>query len=374
MKKVLILSFTAGGGHNATAKAMRAYFWAHDAECDILDTIGSASPTFAKSLDRNYLWISSKAKNVWRVGYRLAEKRKNTAFDETIEQIVSSPFKREIATYIQESEPDVILFTHPFGGVILDDLKRSGKLSAPTVGILTDFVFHPFWEDCTGNDYVVIPAAPLRYQARRKGFADSQVLPLGIPILPKFAGSVPQKEAREALGLDPECATVLLMSGSVGYVSMEQTVRDMDSLDLAEDFQILAVCGNNKKVLKDLQALETRHRMLPFGFVDNVDVMMDASDCIITKPGGMTISEALAKRLPIVIVNPIPGQETRNTEFLLNSGAAVAANKICGVDELVAGLLEDRKRLDAMRASIELLRHPDSTRDVCEFALSLAKE
>ena len=371
MKKILILSVTAGEGHNAAAKAMCSYFWEHDAECDILDTYGSVSPTVAKSLNKGYLWVSSRAKTAYRVGYRLAEMHKNSILDDAVGQITQHPFAEEIAAHIRESEPDAVVFTHPFSGVILDSLKRSGRVAPPTVGILTDFIFHPFWERCTANDYVVTPAAALRAQAARKGFRPAQVLPLGIPIRPCFARSTPRSEARRALGLDPDAATVLLMGGSMGYGSMTDTVRALDALPLDGEAQLIAVCGRNRRAYAEISSLPTRRRLLTLGFTDNVDELMDASDCIVTKPGGLTTSEALAKRLPMVIVNPIPGQEARNTEFLLNSGTAVAANAHCTAAELVERLLTEPGRMEAMRLCIDALRRPDATRDVCEFVLSL---
>ena len=372
MKKILILSVTAGEGHNSTAKAMRAYFWEHDAECDILDTYGSVYPTIAKSINKSYLWmVSSKIKGAYRVGYHLAEMHKNSAFNEAIEQITNHPFAKEITNHIREGEPDAVLFTHPFPGLILDNLKRAGKITQPTLGVLTDFVFHPFWECCTANDYIVTPADALRFQARDKGFRDEQVLPLGIPIHPKFALSMPKDEARRSLGLDPEAKTVLLMGGGTGYGNLAATVSALDALPITGKFQIIAVCGSNKRALEEVSSLQTAHQLLPLGFVNNVDTLMDASDCIVSKPGGLTTSESLVKRLPMVIVNPIPGPELRNTQFLLNSGTAVAVNQHSSLDELVARLFEEPGRLDAMRACIDILRRPYATRDVCEFVLGM---
>lgn len=371
--KILIMSVTAGEGHNSTAKAMRAYFTAHGAECDILDTYGYVSPAIARSINKGYLWVSSKAKGAWKLGYRLAEKRKpkNDELEFTVAQIVNMPFLHEIGDYIRMNCPDAIVFTHPFSGVILDILKREGKITVPTVGILTDFIFHPYWEDCTANDYVVMPSPALRFQAYRKGFRDSQIRSFGIPINPKFSTSVPQAEARVRLGLEPGTRTVLLMGGSMGYGNMGKTLAALDGLPESVGFQIIAVCGNNEKAKAQIESMQTSRRVLPLGFVDYVDLLMDAADCIVTKPGGLTTSEALAKRLPMIIVNPIPGQETRNAEFLLNSGAAVSANKVCSVDELVCRILEEPQRLSAMRLCIDELRRPDSTRDVCEFVMGL---
>ena len=246
--KIVIMSVTAGEGHNSTARAMRDYFTAHGAQAEILDTYGYASPTVMKSINQTYLWVSAHAKNAYKLGYRLAEKRRTMKeLEFTPAQIIQLPLVFEINEYLNTSKPDAIVFTHPFAGLILDVLKREGKITMPTVGVLTDFTFHPYWEDCTHNDHVVIPSPALRFQAYRKGFTDAQLLPFGIPIHPKFSQSMPKAEARASLSLDPALPTLLLMGGSMGYGNMADSLAALDALETGTDFQIICVCGNNEK-------------------------------------------------------------------------------------------------------------------------------
>lgn len=373
--KVLILSITTGGGHNSAANAMKEYFLSAGAECEMLDTYGYISPAIANSINKGFLWMAGRAGKAFGFGYHTLEKRNPPQIlDLTPAQIMNLPLATEILRYISSYCPDVILFTHCFAGIILHLLKKEGKITVPTVGILTDFVFHPYWEDCTANDYVVIPSPDLRFQGFKKGFTESQLLPFGIPVSRRFAESIPKKQAREMLGLDPDAATVLLMGGSMGHGKMSDSVAALDSLPLGEAYQIIVVCGSNKKMHAEIAEMQTKHRVLNLGYADNVDTLMDASDMIVTKPGGLTTSESLAKRLPMVIVNPIPGQESRNTEFLLNSGTALATTDVCGADELVYRLLTSPARRAAMQACIDVLRRPNSTRDICEFVLNLKKE
>ena len=173
-------------------------------------------------------------------------------------------------------------------------------------------------------------------------------------------------KARAQLGLDPALPTILLMGGSMGYGNMAETLQKIDSLPM--DFQIIAVCGNNAEMKAEVDGTPTTHRVLSTGFVDYVSLLMDASDCIVTKPGGLTTSESLAKGLPMVIVNPIPGQEERNTEFLLNNGAACAASATCPVEECLYQLFSSPARMAAMRECVHALAHPNSTEEVCRFS------
>ncbi len=370
---ILILSVTAGEGHNSAAKAMQSCFQARGAESEVVNTYGYVSPTVAKLINDGYLFVLENAKQAWKIGYSIAEKFDGKKPAEAVlVELANAPFLRDIEKVIAENKPDAVVFTHPFAGIMTGMLKRDSKITVPTVGILTDFVFHPFWENCRDNDYVIMPTKQLKYQAFRKGFRKEQLRAFGIPIHPKFAVTVPKEKARARVGLKPGTTTVLLMGGGTGYGNLDETVADLDEMDMGKDFQVAVVCGKNTAVKERIEARTYTHNVLALGFVDYIDVLMDASDCIVTKPGGLTTSEALAKGLPMVIVNPIPGQETRNTEFLLNSGAAVFTNDFADPAELVCDLLSSEERLAAMRACIAEIAHPNSTADACEFVMGLA--
>ena len=372
--KILILSVTAGEGHNSTAKALREEFERMGTECTVLDTFQYISPPLAKFLSEGYLLVTEKARHAYKVGYRLAEKRRGS--EKAVTHLVDMAFAGDIMDFINSDDYGAILFTHPFAGMILDYLKETKMLSLPTVGILTDFTFHPYWEDCTRNDYVITPAEGVLLQGLRKGFRPEQILPYGIPIRPDFLTNTPKAEAREKLGLDPDTTTILIMGGSMGYGNLGQTVEQIDAISYGQDFQMVVVCGNNGEAKAEIDGLteagKLRHRVLTTGFVNYVSLLMDAADCIVTKPGGLTTSESLTKGLPMVIVNPIPGQEQRNTEFLLNNGAACAASKTCPIDECLYQLLTSPARLDAMERCVRALSKTGATERVCRFVLELA--
>ncbi len=374
MPDFLILSVTAGEGHNSTARAVRSDLEKTGASAEILDTFEYVAPELAKVIADGYLFVTEKAQGAYRIGYRLAEKRKvseNLPGWLTATDILS----KDLVDYIRSDRFDVIVFTHPFAGAMLNVMKTRRLIHNRTVGILTDFTFHPFWEDCTANDYVVVPDRLLLPQARAKGFRDSQVLPFGIPINPNFRSRTERAEARRRLGLDPEKRTFLIMGGSMGYGNMEGVVKRVDAAEAERDFQIIAVAGRNadaQAALEKYAAGAARHRILVTGFVDYVSLLMDAADCIITKPGGLTTSESLAKGLPMIIVNPIPGQEERNTEFLLNNGCAMASTPTVPLEECIYQLLMSDAHLSAMRQCIEAVAKPNSAGDLSDFLLDLA--
>ena len=370
--KVLVLSITAGQGHNATAKAICAYLESIGCEAEMLDTFNYVSRILGETVSKGYLITASKAKLAYKSAYRLAELRKKSKSDVSPTRATGTMMAKKLLGYISDYDPDVIICTHIFAGIILDVLKEKRETRAKCIGILTDFAFHPYWEEGLNLDYVVTPNELLTAQAMKKGFTKEQVLPLGIPIHPKFSKSVTKEEARARLGLDLTKRTVLLMSGSMGYGHIESTVNTLDAVP--HDFQIITVCGNNAEAKARIDAMRTKKRILNFGFTDKVDLLMDASDCIITKPGGLTSSEALAKCLPMIIVNPIPGQEDRNTEFLVNNGAAMAVTATSPLDEVLYQFFVDPRRSEIMREAIKLISKPESTKDICEFSKALCAD
>lgn len=370
--KVLVLSITAGEGHNSTAKTICEYFAEKGIEAHTLDTYHYLNKVLGLTIDKGYLFSVKSAKPVYKKAYRMLEQRKKSHSKVSATRATNRVLASKLLSYINDYQPDVIICTHIFAGMLLNSLKRHHELAMRTYGIVTDFTMHPYWEEALHLDYIITANELLDIQARKKGYAPEQILSMGIPINRKFENMGDKTEARLALKLDINRPTVLLMGGSMGYGHIESTVTMLDGLE--RDFQLITVCGNNKEAKQRIDELQTRKRILNLGYVNNVDQLMDASDCIITKPGGLTTSEALAKRLPIIIVNPIPGQEDRNTEFLLNYGAAMAVTKTHPLDETLYELFEYPKKIELMQAAIDMIRKPEATRTLCDFVIERAKK
>jgi len=362
--KVLILTITAGEGHNSTANAIKDCLEARGIEPCVLDTYGYINKALRKIVAEGYLITSNKTKRAYSEVYQLAEKRSPSEHDFSPTRLLNRAFAMKLQGFIEGYRPDIIVYTHCFAGIIVEQLKTKLNMNFKSIGIVTDFTIHPFWEESLSTDYVVVANELLEYQILKKGFSKRQIIPTGIPINPKFSASVTKEAARTELGLDPGKFTVLLMGGSMGYGHMNETVKKLDEMD--DDFQIITVCGRNASMYAKINELNMQKKLLNLGFVNNIELIMDAADCIVSKPGGLTTSEVLSKRLPMIIVDPIPGQEMRNTEFLLNCGAAMAASETCPVDEILYQLMRSPDRLASMRESMNIIRKPNSTSDLCD--------
>lgn len=371
--KVLLLSNTAGQGHRSTAAALMDTLGSMGAECRVLDSYEYISPVLYQTIARGYLLATSVTPSAYGRFYRLAETRDQNNSKHSVANVANSIMAIKLKKYFeQEFNPDVIICTHVFSAQIINAMKAYGQTDAVAIGIVTDYTIHPFWQDVTYMDYIVTASDLLTYQAVKKGIRPERILPLGIPVSPKFSERVPQEDARRQLGLDPALFTILLMSGSMGHGNFYKVLRRIDGLD--RQFQVLAVCGNNAHAKRKIDHVKLRHKVHTYGFVHNVDRMMDAADCIITKPGGLTASEALAKDLPILMINPIPGQEDRNVEFMLNNGLAMNVTDTFPLDEALYELFLYPEKLRNMVRNIQLVGKPHATRDLCGFVMKLGKK
>lgn len=372
--RVMILSVTAGFGHHATAKAVADMLREKGAIVDTVDVYAYLSKIVKETIDKGYLFTSKHTQELYRLVYLLAENHGSGYFTKPIPiiNIVNALGASKFARIVNDFAPDAIVCTHVFAAQLVDDLKKRELLTAPTVGIITDYTLHPYWEDVPRIEYIVTGSELLTHRAIKKGIDASRILPLGIPIHPKFCTPISQEDACARLGIDPDRPTILMMGGSMGYSNNKKLIRQLNLCGIP--FQLLVVCGNNKKqygeMLQMKESLSGPCVLHPYGFVTNVEEMMSAADCIITKPGGLTVSEALAKNLPMILVNPIPGHEERNVEFLMNNGMACLVTKTFPVDEAVYHLFRSPHRLRTVRETMSAIAHPDATERLCDFILT----
>lgn len=365
--KGLIFSITAGQGHNQTAKVLSEYFQNMGIDCPYMDVFEYINPLLSESVSKIYLMSAKSVPKMYGGVYRLCEKR--TA-DELagLPKITNKILARKLIKLLRGDDFDFIICTHVFAALLVSYLADHIPSKIKTIGIITDFTIHPFWED-TRLDYYVIPADSLINQGVKKGIPTEKFLPFGIPIDTKFASKLSRKEAFEKLGI-PQKKTILVMSGSMGFGNMADEIEALDRLDM--DFQIVTICGNNAKIKASIDELKTKKKIYNYGYVNNVDVFMDAADCIVTKPGGLTTSEALAKGLPMIMNNPVPGQEDRNVEFLLNAGAAIKVSKTFTLDDAVYQMFTGKRR-ELICQTIKSLSKPNATADLASFIINMNK-
>ena len=376
--KVMILSVTAGNGHNATAKAISDMLELNNVDVKIIDTYEYINKIVQRAIDKGYTLSLKHIKKLYRLGYKLAENHGNDRVLKpfNIINLMNTIGVSKFTSLVYDFNPDVIVCTHVFVAQLINELKERKLISIPTIGIITDYTIHPYWESVPLIDKIILASPLLEYRAIKRGISKNSILSFGIPINPKFNKIISKEDACKELGLDVSKPIVLLMGGGLGYGKYLKTIKKIRKMNM--EIQLLVVCGSNKKQYNDIESYILKYdscvKIHLYGFVDNIDVMMSACDIVITKPGGLTVSETLSKNKPLILVKPIPGQEERNIEFLLNSGVALNSSKTYDVDECLYQLLINPIQRERMCETINMLIPKNATENLCNYIMGLKKD
>ena len=372
--KVLILSVTAGGGHYATARAMEDTLKGKGTDVKVIDIYKYINHFLFSIIDKGTAFSTSRASDIYGAIYGYLENKNRPQFDFDVLQLVNALCAFRFESFIENFDPDAIICTHVFAAQIVNELKKRNKIVTPVIGIITDYTIHPYWGSVTHIDHIVLASELLVYRAVSRGISRDRIQTFGIPIHQKFSERIEQRDARHMLNIPEEGRVILVMSGSLGQGDMLDISRQIHRFD--PNIAQMIVCGKNKRLFAKLNAYKEstqNDHIYVYGFVDNIDVMMDASDCIVTKPGGLTVSETLVKCLPMIVIDPIPGHEERNTEFLLNNGVCLEVTKTFPLEEAVYNMFENPERIALMSKYMAAIGHPNATEDLSNFILEINK-
>jgi len=369
--RVLILTITTGQGHHAAGMSISEALTARGAQVLTIDVYKEISSLLYNGVNKGYLFSTKYVSKPYRSFYNHFE-RKGKSSDFSVFNLINLLISNKFEEKIRSFNPDFIVCTHVFAAQLVNELKRRGMyLDIPAMGIVTDYTIHPFWEDTSRVEYINLASNLFYHKAKTRGIDKSRLLSFGIPVQEKFTISRSKKDARCILQIPEDKPVILLMGGSMGYGNMCDTVEQIEAFE--DDFTLLVVCGRNSKQRRRILDMHPNKNRYVYGFVDNVDVMMDAADCIITKPGGLTITEAMAKKLPMILVNPIPGQEERNVDFLVNNGVALSVKKTFTVGDALYFLFNTSGRLEAIRERFDAISNPNATNDIADFIVNFKK-
>jgi processive 1,2-diacylglycerol beta-glucosyltransferase len=354
-QNVLIVTASVGAGHDQAARAIGAEIGARypAARITIADFMGEENSYLNALLKDTYLKMISVSPQVYDLLYRWSQTRQLPG----VQNLLARAMKRSMRRLYVRYRPDLIIFTHPFPCGAAAYLRRKGKLDAPLVGVVTDFSAHPLWV-YDEVDLYFVAASETRNELVRQGVAAERVFPTGIPIDASFGRLLDRYAATRELGLTSREPTVLIMGGGLGIGPVADAVRSLDGID--RGLQIVVVAGRNAELRRQLRAISraSRHSIAAMGYTRKVRELMAAADLLITKPGALTVSEALSAGLPMVLVSPLPGQEEDNAAYLVDRGAAVLLADAGEAGETVAGLLDRPQALDEMRRRARSLGQP----------------
>ena len=357
------MSVRAGYGHHSTAKAIIEKFEGHGHTCEMLDIFDYINPHLGNTIQDGYLISTKYLSDLYGKAYDTMAKKDTPYKKYSVTAILSKLVSKKLSAFVKRFNPDLIIGTHSYAGVVMSILRERGAADCPLIGVVTDFTVHPFWES-TRLDYYVLPDKRLTYEMVKKGIPEEKILPIGIPVRSSFENKIPQEAARRELNLADK-KTILVMMGSMGYGNIKKPLIAIDETD--EDFQVLCICGQNARMKRAIDKYPWHKDIFAYGFIENIDLMMDASDIIVSKPGGLTSSEAFAKGLPMIVMNPIPGQEDKNLMFLINNGAVAAVNSTYTMTDVIHQLFGFPERLEELKVCAKRLGKPDAAQRLYEF-------
>jgi len=362
---ILVLSVSAGAGHVRAAEALCAAARTSQpaVRATHLDLLTLVPREFRKLYAEQYIKLVEKLPQLWSWLYSKSDRPSRDSMPGKLKRAIEHLNTRKLDAEITRLKPNAILCTHFLPAELLSRRRAVGKTLPPLWVQVTDFDVHALWVHphvdryCVANEEVAFRLAD-------RGVPRERISVTGIPVMPQFTEPLDRATCARELGIAPDRFTVLMMAGGAGVGSLDELARRL--LRLPGDLQLVALAGRNAALLGRLQQLAREHpgRLFPLGFTTTVERVMTAADLVVTKPGGLSVSECLAKCKPMLLVSPIPGQEERNADYLLEAGAAVKAIDGTTLEFKLARLLAEPRRLATMSEAARRIAKPDAARAV----------
>jgi len=375
-KKVLVLSASAGAGHVRAAQAVERAFVDLNAAEEIqhIDALQDTNKIFRHLYSKAYIEMVNKTPELLGWLYdALDTPWKNERRRLALDKLNTRPFVR----MLREQEPDFIVCTHFLPAEIVSWLRAKERINSRQAIVVTDFDVHAMWL-CHHYEHYFVALDETRIHLEKLGIPPAKLTVSGIPIDLVFAERKDKREMRRKHKLAEDKWTILLSAGGFGVGPLEHITQAL--LDLKHEAQVIVLCGRNAELRERLKNLHdvfnSEHGVTikPIGYTTEMDELMSAADMLLGKPGGLTTSEALAKELALVVINPIPGQEERNSDHLLEEGAAIRCNNLPALAFKIDNLLDDEPRLGRMRDNVRRLARPDAARSLVRKLLALNEE
>ena len=352
-RRLLILSASIGAGHVKAGEALcKAYTERFGGEAFHMDFFHYSTPKFSRFVEHAYYLVTKHTPSVYRLLYNI-EDRPNSPVKKMEVIIGLKKYRKMIA----EFNPDAIISTHFLPAAVVSHMYR--RFPIPNGVILTDYVSHPMWI-YPNNQRFFVAHSRMVNQLTQLGVNRSKIRDTGIPVRPCFGQPFDRKKLQEKLHINPEIPVILLMSGGNAIGPLTQIMETLGGI--SEEFQVVAIAGRNKQIYQELESVaksaDLNAKVL--GYTDNIHEWMAVADLLISKAGGLTVTEALTIGLPMLIIRPTPGQEDGNTEFLTQAGAGMHLKSVSALGEAVSDLLRNPSRISSMRIAAKNYARPDA--------------
>lgn len=376
MEKILILYGSYGGGHKSAANAIKQHIENNykEKQVEMIDCVEYISKIINKITTGAYNQMAKKAPWAWKKVYFNSEKGLLSKISNGTNALMS----KKLYKLIRKENPDIIISTHPFATQMTGRLKRKGKIKCKISTILTDFEIHNQWlqENEYINNYFVAHSG-MKESMIKKGINPSKIFVTGIPMSERFLENFDRQEILKEFGLEENKTTILFFGGGEMGLGKDKTCEILKTL--VEEFpnvQTVAISGKNEVMQQAFNKIvndsNSNNRVKILDYTKKVPELMSVSNLVITKPGGLTTTESLASGLPMIIINPIPGQEEQNAEFLEKRKVGVWLKKEDNVKEVLQSVINSKEKLEEMKKNIQGLANKRSTHDICEIILNFS--
>lgn len=364
LHKFLILSCNTGQGHNSAGEAILEELQYRGLPCEMKDTLEFSSQKASKVVSGAYMNIATYIPKFFNALYKAGDFVSTSKFKSVI-YLANKAYAENLYKYILRNRFDTIIVPHLFPAEALTYIKRNKAVNLRTFAIATDYTCIPFWEE-TELDYYFLGHKDLISEFVNKGIPRNKLIATGIPTKYEFSKKSDKIVARKTLNLPLNAKIALIMSGSMGFGNIQLMVDKLVNKD--KNLYIIVMCGKNQHLKENLlNRYKNYSYVAPIDFTNNVSKYMDASDIVLTKPGGLTSTEVAVKNLPLVHTPPIPGCETINAKFFLSRGLSITSKDNTALINDAYNLLYDTKKQTKM---LELQRkniNPNACKQICNI-------
>ncbi len=370
--KTLIVYAKAGAGHRRAAEAVYQAFKRKGQEKDVvlIDCLDYTNSWFKYFYPSSYIFLVRFLPFVWAGIYYALENRTFYSLIKPLRHLNNRLVSKRFADFLKKERPKIVISTQFFASDVVATLKRRKEINSTLISVVTDFGAHTFWES-EDVDIFVVAAEDTKKDLISRNIPQEKIKVLGIPIEPPLK-EFNKAELLKAIGLKQDLFTVLIVGGGFGVGPIKELVFGLEnvSVETRGRVQLSVVCSRNKKLYEEMKNIVPKLRIDAkiLGFVPDLYKIMAASDVIISKSGGLTTSESLAQRLPMIIISPIPGQETKNCDLLVGSGAAIRIDEPHEVKQTIEELVKRPDKLEKMHQNALSLARPNSAKDIAELA------
>lgn len=373
MEKIIIFYASYGGGHLSAARSIKEYIENHypNIETILVDCMEYVNKVVNKVTTKAYEEMAKKVPNTWGKVYWDSQKGPLAQISTASNKLLSFKLNK----LLEEFKPGLIISTHPFSSQMCGYLKKLGKLNAKVATIMTDYAPHDQW--LVFNEYInyyFVSHEEMKKQLHDKGIPNEKIFATGIPLSNKFLLKYDKQKILESFGLSPDKKTVLFFGGGEFGLGKNQTLRIFKSfVESTNNIQIVAISGKNLKMKENFENIVTslgkQNNVKILEYTNKVPELMSISDLVVTKPGGLTTTESLVSGLPIVVINPIPGQEEENANYLEKHKVAIWIKKDDNVEQILNDLFSNPEKMREMKIRARLLAKKNSTKDICKILL-----